>query len=1318
VPPIDTGRENTSAGRRRPARKRKDHLGGVRAGADTTGATAPRGVPTRPKPSGPSGAFGGARSTRPLERQQRQARNQTERAARRTPRPVIAAPPVIANPTPRQTRAAKAQIVASLNRQLGDSRGAERNRQRETILHRIRTDPGMARTRASLEHWSQADQALITPYARARLGRDRVKPGPEPKRVGIGPASINLTATGLAIANAAERAAPGLASGSAEARFGANAFKDVGTLATAPFVAGAGIAGIGMDLAKGDVGKAAGKVEQFGRGVVEGTYRDWSHPQTYLREHPLLFGLDVAGATAVAGRAAGAVARGAGSTAASSGVRGALARTGSTVRSPLALTDEVHGPVVERSFSKDLTRKAAQSARDTFREPLRDAEGKVVTRSDRGREVPVLKATEGERRRELKKEGDFQSSRANNVERMVRDAAEHEMRVKGLRGRRAKDLVSMVVEGTITSARHFDEDLRSERDRIAGYLAEHDRTGDVYRHGGDLKAAQAKVKWIDETLAHPKVREQRAAIVQAGEDIGRRLNETEREAIEQGLLHGKRAKRARLIVPAVAHMGGRYFHEPELQALERAGVTVRHPAKLREYEDAQAGHTAAQTEHAAAVDRVKKLEAKRQRLIGAQASRRGSRGVGSAPTRAERAKLGKVTADLKIARDEARAAGKKAAKAKRVAEKTPKPPLREALRHGDGKFLANDEIENFLRDRGRDPDTVAYLPHRASSRGSFHKQMRPGARGTMDNAETRTGSMYAKGVTRTSTDLIREQGVRQVVQINKARALDKMVTDMGVKHPEGRYFTAKEALETAARLEEDTGQRLVPVSAFPAKLDAETRRIIREDLQGPGAMGSLGERLLNERIVKGKGAENVVLVPGEYVDRLLKHMRPAGEIAKFFQALNKPFRFAVLGLGLDIAAASRAIRHLEGSKDPRTRRAAEEVRGQQLGGLGIGGRTLSVHRSADELATTGRVVAGLPVIGQGFDILRRLGHLLMVPGNAFFKANRVIENVAQRAALGRDVRRDMQALTGSWTKTITLQKKALEDAAKGLIETPAQRRFMRSQHETLGKYEGFSPTMRGLVQTVFPFLPWMLNAARFTLWTMPAHHTALTALLTRVNDVMSKDWQEIHSKVPPGSLKYAIPTKNGGWLDLARYTPYGLTAPIVGSEGKNWQAVTGQVVPVAQGSVNAFTEGEDPFGRKLKLDPTENPGQEEPGIGQRAGVALYGLAEALTPYLRQARVIRERGGTAYAGSTVVDPDVKPNTNWTGGVDRAFNPLHATHLGPKPSSSSSGPVPSQASSATSRGLPASVQRALAADARSRAATELPASVQRALARLAP
>jgi hypothetical protein len=80
-------------------------------------------------------------------------------------------------------------------------------------------------------------------------------------------------------------------------------------------------------------------------------------------------------------------------------------------------------------------------------------------------------------------------------------------------------------------------------------------------------------------------------------------------------------------------------------------------------------------------------------------------------------------------------------------------------------------------------------------------------------------------------------------------------------------------------------------------------------------------------------------------------------------------------------------------------------------------------------------------------------------------------------------------------QTLQARPAALEDVSEGLVNTPAQQRFMLAQHELLGKYAGFSPTLRGGHPGAAPFLPWALNAARFVYWTMP-RTSALTALLT------------------------------------------------------------------------------------------------------------------------------------------------------------------------------------------------------------------------------
>jgi hypothetical protein len=547
--------------------------------------------------------------------------------------------------------------------------------------------------------------------------------------------------------------------------------------------------------------------------------------------------------------------------------------------------------------------------------------------------------------------------------------------------------------------------------------------------------------------------------------------------------------------------------------------------------------------------------------------------------------------------------------------------------------------------------------------------------------------------------------------IAKAEALDKQIFDHGLRHPawgkaqageqltaaerrivnRGGLWTGKEAQEAIRNLKADTGEEYVAVRAYPGKLDAETQRIIREDLQGPGGMESLSQRLLNDRHVvdlTNTRTRNIVLMPKAYIDRVHAHLAPAGGLERFFQMLNPLFRLSVLpqlrwltgnfvepyivrltaagsglnvfGLANDIRAANRTLAAMERSGNPRIAAAAREIRAQQTGsGLFIGGgERQSIHRRLEDVfpSSYGRVVSRLPVVGQMADMIGTAGHWLVAPLRAFFHVNRLIETGAQRAAFGREARKSIQEFTGSWTQTVRLGDKAVQEAARGLVDTPTQRRFMREQEILLGKYAAFSPAMRWLVQGPAPFLPWALNAARFAFWTMPTRHTALTSLLIKTNDVVADDWAKRHANVPPGALKLAI-SKAGGWVDVARYTPWGLTGPIVEGE---LGGITQQWTPQLRGAVGAI-EGKDPFGRDLVVKPTSANPRGTPTVGQKIGIGAYGFAEAMVPYLSWIRRLREGGGTPYAGSTAFAPSVKPGSSHMPAWRRTFDPFRPTYL---------------------------------------------------------
>lgn len=1390
--------------------------------------------------------------SRPLQRQRREARRQVVRAQTPLPKRPTPTIPVIRRPTIKQREAALGLIHRNTNQQAVDGRARTEQAQRLAELRQeILKDPKQGQYRRTIryyrdlpdprgmEFYGRQAAELAEPGSGRKLSRAQairlgeqttiakiirdgargLRPGREPSRIRALGLNIKAPDIGKAIA-----AVTTLDQGDIGPRqFAGNALRDVKTIATAPFIGGYELGAAAFEgvrdrpalLAGGPAGLAAGvalseRGQRLAKGVAEGAAEsvpgqlvqgDFEGAVEAFREHPLIAALDVGAVGAIGGRAAGALARGLGSQASKGGLRGAFARAGSTVRPPLALGDDIGAGLVARDYSKDLSRKSVQVANDARREPLRDADGNIVTVTERGVEVPVLKASPREAARLLRREGDFDASRAALENRYVRGRGEREHRVRGRsRGvpRRARDIVQRVTEGTVLTARSFENDLRGYADRVARMIEEEDRApGSVFSDRRDLQDAQRNLAQVEKVLADPKVLAKAEEIVREGERHGRMLREGDRQKLAAGVSEERQLNRAALSVVALEHMGARHFTVREHRQLERqalaeenaararvqaAGSTAERDAALAELREARerriavsgrdprgvVAHERAQAAAANASRRVvelggelRRLRERRARVAGRQEVQRGREGregplrvykVGDKrfksrkEAEAYRKKNGGKIEELALTGREARRMGaraqldrriaalekeyrearKKARELRGVSRRTKLPQTRAGLRTSEGRFLPDRAIEEFARSRGRDPGTIAHVPHRSSrdaewmGRRARYQQVRPGTR-PRDNGPSRTGALYLRGSAESSAELLREHGVSQRVQVHKARAIDRSVRDRGMRHPawgkaqrgqkltkherqvvrQGGYFTPDEAERAIRRLESDTGRRYVAVKAFNVRMSEETLAAIQAG-QAPGAMDSLGQRLLNDRFLRegdyGSRARNVVLMPAEYVERLMEHLRPSGPVQRTLQYVNKFFRFAVLpqprwltgqfvepfvvrlttvgsgvnvfGLALDIAATNRMLHEMERSGDRRLIEAARAFRAQHLSGMYGGGRGLTVRRTAGEIPGLSRVYGA---IVSRMPWVESMAQLIAMLPKAFFAANWGIESTAQRAALGRSVRRDLQEFTGSWLQTVRLGREALREVAEGLTNTRTQARFIREQYKLLGKYDGYSPWMRNVIQGAMPFVPWVLSAARFTFWTMPAQRTVQTALLVKTADVVQRDWQELHANTPPGGLRLAIPTRDGGWIDLARYTPWGLSGPLLEGDA---QILTSQFFPQLQGAVSAL-EGRDPFGRALKVKPTEGNPEGRPNLGQKFGVALNSALEAVVPGLSTARRLQEGGGTPYADSNVFSPKTKPGTtrgepSFLEALSRVFNPLRPVYLGGRPSVAAGGP----------------------------------------------
>lgn len=972
--------------------------------------------------------------------------------------------------------------------------------------------------------------------------------------------------------------------------------KEATEVGEAPFVAALkGGEALGALTTKGETKPGSDFLKGIAEGIEHGAAGELLQGHlggavTAAKEHPLFSATEAAGVESAAARPAGALLRGVGSQAEDIGVRGALARAGSTVRPPVGLTDEASlakgGLVKERTYSKDPVRKSAQIAADLRREPITDAKGKVVTVKDRGRTVPVLKASEGEQVKLQKQRANFEASRTQGVEHLEREKARktaNEIEGRVLPPQRlGHELSQLVASGTIRSADSFKGDLEKRIRTIEDAIQhpERYRTEGTKAKPGELQAARHNLAQLRKAVNNPRVLKNAPRIVQNGLRYAEELNKGDRRLEGLDVHPAEELHRAALSEYALAHMNARH------------------------------------------------------------------------------------------------------------AEVDGEP----ALRNPKGELLTNEAIRRHAALSGRAPDSLAYVPHviGAGRRSSFHRPFRPGGRPVFPGV-TRTGALYRRGATAYGSDLVREELTKKGVTANNAEGIDKFVSESGLKRPDGQHFTAPEAMETARRLNADGTTQYVPVRAFAAKLDAETQEKLSKS-QSSAAMETAHQAMLNDRIVSATDksrVRNVVLVPQAQLQQLTDHLAPAGKVERAVQMLNGPFRMAVLpqprwltgnilepyfvrlplsgaginlpGSAVDFAAATKAVNDMERSGDAKLVRAAQEVRGAQMGGMFVGRKGATVRRTYEDFSGkpaqalyASHVVRNLPVVKQMGDLVTAVPH-------TFFHLNRVIESTAQRIALGKSVRNDVQQITGSWTKTLTLGKEALKEVEKGMVNTPTQHRFMEEQYKLLGQYDGFNPTTRRLVQSLTPFIPWTLNALRFVYWTLPAHHSATFTALVKAAQHVQAEWEGEHGFLSPqqrkGTLADALVRGDKGLVDLGRYTPFGATIPFAHGD---FSSIPSTILPQISGAGEALA-GKDAFGNDLQVPKTASNPSGEPTGGQELGIAANQLAESMIPGVALGRRLQEKGGTSYGNSTIFSPKAKPETSHESAVSRTLNPFRPTYV---------------------------------------------------------
>jgi hypothetical protein len=822
------------------------------------------------------------------------------------------------------------------------------------------------------------------------------------------------------------------------------------------------------------------------------------------------------------------------------------------------------------------------------------------------------------------------------------------------------------------------EDLLSERQRL-----QHVYEGEAqHMSRASRRENRLQVQAIDSMLRSPKAMEHAPAVFAAAQQYIEHANEVERGLVRQRVLEPEQALAAKVRPYAVAHMGARFD-----KTLRSA------PAAHAAYQEAKAVEGRALARLRTAQRNLEHETARRNRTVGRNASQRGR----------DAAQAGRGLLDERaVLRREAERGGAmaqalRAVKAARVEVKKAKKELSDArgarvaahpkrtatgLVDAEGRRISTDEIVAHMKANGVAlPGFVSHRHDVTGARSYFVNFMQ--RRQTVDahrrtGEATRTGG-HASDMSALAGSLVHGQGVLDAVE-----SFDRFAREFGMRRPDGQPFTFDEAVrfnEARASLRNGpTGEvEMVPVRVVPARFSPERQaEILSAQSSGHAPdLEGLIEQKFSEALRPPEGADrtarNVVLVPAPALERFRQHQlagsSPLGKAAQkatgLFRGAVLPFstkwltgnvveatlRSALAGITpLDIVKGRAIVRMVEHADEE----AARELRARVTPGLLYGSADrLSVHRDRTALEGTGAeplaVAAGaavrLPVIRQTFRAIEEYQSLV-------FALNRGMERAFQHGVIGKRARQEIQELTGSWVKAMRFEKAAMEDVARGLTASQNQVAFARQVDAILGKYTRFSPTTRRVIQAAAPFLPWYLNSLRFVLHTLPAGHPVATALIAHGELVFRQEHADELKDVPPGDLQAAIPLKDGGLLNLSRFTPFGAFTNLPAG-------LLDPLLPQIS-DVGQILDGRSWTGADLKL----SNGDKHPSGGVRAALALYALLESVLPGVQLARRLQEHGETSFDDSTAFAPKTKPDTSYgSSAVDRVLNPVRPTYLHP-------------------------------------------------------
>lgn len=914
----------------------------------------------------------------------------------------------------------------------------------------------------------------------------------------------------------------------------------------------------GVAAAKGDSSKAKNHLKNF---------------EHAASQHPGLTALEFSGVKGGVGRAAGSTMR--------SGVLGKAAKgAASTSRASRAVSDT--RIIEKRQYSRDVTKKAAQVAVEKSKRRQRDKlnqRATVALKAGKVDEARALRRRAADvdpdrlRESEIKRRVDERVSANEDIRRTNRARVVKQTKAILKPAHREAEAVSLVSQRIAKSNRADLSKLADELEAERGGLSTAKK-----RANKDLVRAIRKV--VDDPKADlGRVDEVAAKYAELTKPMQNKL-------VKYGMLDKAQAERARLTPYAVRNMGAEHVVR---RVVDETGKT-RVERKLMLPTEKKAG-----------------LQQAERDVVQARKA-------------------------YKAVKDEGNRDALNEAKAR--LETTGAAAYRD---------FTNEEVKAHMAANGVEkPAFVTQAPNMNSAR-SFNVRSE---RAPKASPGKRTGEATRGGTFDASQEALVANAAHMQGLSDAARGFRQIIKETG--HRQGgklQTFKSFSKANDAAKnlLHDPTGEPIPGQHEFvPVRLNAlgAPKAQLENLLEDVNMEHSVRSQMIAAAEGRG-GSGDWALVPRAAMDRLTEHLNRQGGTAgaKSFQLVNQAFRRTVLSTstawfagntieGLGRAALSRSgpgsylfARKTLGRLQEINPKAAEEAMHRIVGG---GHYSLStrghIRRGAESFE--GTKLAGLATA---------LGKFWRAPGPkqaahlwgaytdlVFHRINGTLESSIQMAMLGRAMKNSDIMESG----LLKSGKKAVDEAALGMVGTENQVMFGRLVDQMYGKYSKFSPSMRHYLSMYTPFAAWAVNAAYFVYRTLPRDHPVATAVIASAEQA-TDEWRKTQgldqfmgAGALPGFLQGQIPEAGGKHFRLTRYTPFGAFSDFP-------ESYANQVLPVLSG-VLAALKGEDWKGKKLTVkDPKTGKSREADPI-ERLVFGAMAFIDATVPIKYQAqRVLQD-----------------------------------------------------------------------------------------------